>query len=82
MQRKPIKQLPSAQKHIPVASNSPSVAFKGVGVSGIFSMQKVPCSPMWKQNYIDYIAPGTMIAGHAHPQVIEAFSKMVEWSCA
>ena len=65
----------SACQHIPGGVNSPVRAFKGVGGDPVFfSRGEGP----WLfdadgKRYIDYVASwGPMIAGHAHPDVIDA----------
>jgi glutamate-1-semialdehyde 2,1-aminomutase len=68
-----------AQKHIPGGVNSPVRAFKGVGGDPIFfsSAKGAWLTDVEGKNYIDYIGSwGPMIAGHAHPQVIEAVQQM------
>lgn len=68
-----------AQKHIPGGVNSPVRAFKGVGGNPVFfsSAKGAWLTDVEGKNYIDYIGSwGPMIAGHAHPQVIEAVQKM------
>ena len=68
-----------AQKHIPGGVNSPVRAFKGVGGDPVFFSH---ANGAWLtdvegKKYIDYIGSwGPMIAGHAHPQVIEAVQQM------
>src|SRR5690554_1701129 len=64
-----------AQQHIPGGVNSPVRAFKGVGGDPVFFSR---ASGAWLtdvagKKYIDYVGSwGPMIAGHAHPEVIEA----------
>jgi len=68
-----------AQKHIPGGVNSPVRAFKGVGGDPVFfsSAKGAWLTDVEGKNYIDYIGSwGPMIAGHAHPQVIEAVQQM------
>jgi len=68
-----------AQKHIPGGVNSPVRAFKGVGGDPVFfsSAKGAWLTDVEGKNYIDYIGSwGPMIAGHAHPQVIEAVQLM------
>jgi glutamate-1-semialdehyde 2,1-aminomutase len=65
----------AAQVHIPGGVNSPVRAFKGVGGTPVF-MQRAEGAYMYDadgKRYIDYIGSwGPMVAGHAHPEVIEA----------
>ena len=65
----------AAQVHIPGGVNSPVRAFKGVGGTPVF-MQRAEGAYMFDadgKRYIDYIGSwGPMVAGHAHPEVIEA----------
>lgn len=68
-----------AQKHIPGGVNSPVRAFKGVGGDPVFfsSAKGAWLTDVEGKKYIDYIGSwGPMIAGHAHPQVIEAVQQM------
>lgn len=68
-----------AQKHIPGGVNSPVRAFKGVGGDPVFfsSAKGAWLTDVEGKKYIDYIGSwGPMIAGHAHPQVIEAVQLM------
>ncbi|MCL5974871.1 MAG: glutamate-1-semialdehyde 2,1-aminomutase, partial [Gammaproteobacteria bacterium] len=68
-----------AQKHIPGGVNSPVRAFKGVGGDPVFfsSAKGAWLTDVEGKKYIDYIGLwGPMIAGHAHPQVIEAVQQM------
>jgi glutamate-1-semialdehyde 2,1-aminomutase len=65
----------SACRHIPGGVNSPVRAFKGVGGDPVFFTRG---EGAWLYDadgnrYIDYVASwGPMIAGHAHPDVIQA----------
>ncbi|AGA35090.1 Glutamate-1-semialdehyde aminotransferase [Thioalkalivibrio nitratireducens DSM 14787] len=65
----------AAQVHIPGGVNSPVRAFKGVGGTPVF-MERAEGAYMYDadgKRYIDYIGSwGPMVAGHAHPQVIDA----------
>ena len=65
----------AARQHIPGGVNSPVRAFRGVGGTPIF-MDRASGAYIWDadgQRYIDYIGSwGPMVAGHAHPEVIEA----------
>lgn len=70
-----------AQQFIPGGVNSPVRAFRGVGGTPIF-MEKAAGAYLYSADqtrYIDYIGSwGPMVAGHAHPEVIEA----VQAACA
>lgn len=64
-----------AQKTIPGGVNSPVRAFRGVGGTPRFiaRAEGAYLFDVDGQRYIDYIGSwGPMIAGHAHPEVIEA----------
>jgi len=69
----------SACRHIPGGVNSPVRAFKGVGGDPVFFTRG---EGPWLfdadgRRYIDYVASwGPMIAGHAHPEVIQAVQEM------
>lgn len=67
-----------AQRHIPGGVNSPVRAFKGVGGDPVFfsSAKGAWLTDVEGKSYIDYIGSwGPMIAGHAHPDIIEAVQK-------
>jgi glutamate-1-semialdehyde 2,1-aminomutase len=65
----------AAQVHIPGGVNSPVRAFKGVGGTPVF-MERAEGAYIHDadgQRYVDYIGSwGPMVAGHAHPEVIDA----------
>ncbi len=65
----------AAQRVIPGGVNSPVRAFKGVGGSPIF-FQRAEGAYVFDaddKRYIDYVGSwGPMIAGHAHPSVLQA----------
>jgi glutamate-1-semialdehyde 2,1-aminomutase len=67
-----------AARVIPGGVNSPVRAFKAVGGSPIF-IERAEGSYLWDADgarYIDYVLSwGPMIAGHAHPQVLDAVQK-------
>ncbi len=71
----------TAQQYIPGGVNSPVRAFKGVGGDPIF-IQRAQGAYLYDcegKRYIDYVGSwGPMIAGHAHPQVIEAVQQAVQ----
>ncbi|MEW6764955.1 MAG: glutamate-1-semialdehyde 2,1-aminomutase [Pseudomonadota bacterium] len=70
-----------AQKHIPGGVNSPVRAFRGVGGDPIFfeRAQGAYLFDVDGKRYIDYVGSwGPMIAGHTHPQVIEAVKSAAE----
>ena len=64
-----------AQQHIPGGVNSPVRAFRGVGGTPIFFKRGAGA---WlydedERRYLDYVGSwGPMIAGHAHPAVVQA----------
>ncbi len=73
------KQLfEEAQKVLPGGVNSPVRAFRGVGGAPIF-VERGAGAYFWDADgnrYIDYVLSwGPLIAGHAHPAVIEALGK-------
>lgn len=64
-----------AQQYIPGGVNSPVRAFKGVGGDPLFfkAAHGAYLIDENDQKYVDYVGSwGPMIAGHAHPHVIEA----------
>ena len=67
-----------AARVIPGGVNSPVRAFKAVGGSPIF-IERAEGAYLWDADgtrYIDYVLSwGPMIAGHAHPQVLDAVQK-------
>ena len=69
-----------AQKYIPGGVNSPVRAFKGVGGDPVF-IQRAEGPYLYDtdgKRYIDYVASwGPMIAGHAHPKIVQAVQKSV-----
>ncbi|MGD9709911.1 MAG: glutamate-1-semialdehyde 2,1-aminomutase [Halothiobacillaceae bacterium] len=70
-----------AQKHIPGGVNSPVRAFRGVGGDPIFfeRAQGAALFDVDGKRYIDYVGSwGPMIAGHTHPNVIEAVKNAAE----
>ncbi|MEN9696701.1 MAG: glutamate-semialdehyde--aminomutase [Bacteroidota bacterium] len=72
-----------AQKGIPGGVNSPVRAFKSVGGTPLF-IKSAKGAYLFDEDgnkYIDYIASwGPMILGHAHPEVVSAIQKQVEFS--
>jgi glutamate-1-semialdehyde 2,1-aminomutase len=64
-----------AQKHIPAGVNSPVRAFRAVGGTPPF-FARARGAHVWDadgKRYIDYVGSwGPMIAGHTHPEVVEA----------
>lgn len=70
-----------AQQYIPGGVNSPVRAFRGVGGTPVF-MTRAEGAYIYDadgQRYIDYIGSwGPMIAGHAHPQVVQAVQQAAE----
>ncbi|MDP1842725.1 MAG: glutamate-1-semialdehyde 2,1-aminomutase [Sediminibacterium sp.] len=72
-----------AQKGIPGGVNSPVRAFKSVGGTPVFiqSAKGAYLFDVDGNKYIDFIASwGPMILGHAHPEVVVAIQKQVEYS--
>lgn len=76
----PSERFAQAQQHIPGGVNSPVRAFKGVGGDPVFidhAAGPYIFDPDGKR-YIDYVGSwGPMILGHAHPEVIDAVSKVI-----
>jgi len=75
MHERSIELFQQAQHYIPSGVNSPVRAFKAVGGTPIFIERA--CGPYLFDvdgyRYIDYVLSwGPMIAGHAHPDIIEA----------
>jgi glutamate-1-semialdehyde 2,1-aminomutase len=70
-----------AKKYIPGGVNSPVRAFKSVGMNPIY-LERGEGSKVYDidgNSYIDYVGSwGPLIAGHAHPQVVEALKKIAE----
>jgi glutamate-1-semialdehyde 2,1-aminomutase len=66
---------------IPGGVNSPVRAFKAVGGSPVF-IERAKGAYLWDvdgNRYIDYVLSwGPMIAGHAHPQVLDAVQKKMQ----
>ena len=76
------KQLfQAARQHIPGGVNSPVRAFKGVGGDPVFIDHARGCHlfDVDDKRYVDYVGSwGPMVAGHAHPKVIEAVRAAAE----
>ncbi len=69
-----------AQRYIPGGVNSPVRAFRGVGGAPIFFRRGAGAYLFDEddQRYIDYVGSwGPMIAGHAHPAVVQAVQETV-----
>ncbi|MDQ7016774.1 MAG: glutamate-1-semialdehyde 2,1-aminomutase [Gammaproteobacteria bacterium] len=68
----------NASRVIPGGVNSPVRAFKGVGGDPVY-VQRAEGAYLYDaegKQYIDYVGSwGPMVAGHAHPQVIDAVQK-------
>lgn len=70
-----------AQRHIAGGVNSPVRAFAGVGGEPVFVQRAEGCHLFGEdgRRYIDYVGSwGPMIAGHAHPSVVEAVKEAAE----
>ncbi len=76
-----ITAFQEAQKYIPGGVNSPVRAFKAVGMNPVY-VERGEGSKVYDldgNEYIDYVASwGPLIAGHAHPQVVEALKQVTE----
>ncbi len=71
----------AAKKYIPGGVNSPVRAFKSVGGTPLFinRAQGAYLYDSDDKQYVDYIGSwGPMVAGHSHPQVIEAVMQAVQ----
>ncbi|GGK15885.1 glutamate-1-semialdehyde 2,1-aminomutase 2 [Caldalkalibacillus thermarum] len=76
-----IAAFQEAQKYIPGGVNSPVRAFKSVGMNPIYFKrgQGSKVYDLDGNEYIDYVASwGPLIAGHAHPRVVEALKQVTE----
>jgi glutamate-1-semialdehyde 2,1-aminomutase len=71
-----------ARRATPGGVNSPVRAFKSVGRNPVF-IQRAAGAHLWDADgnrYIDYVGSwGPMILGHAHPRVVEAVIRAVEY---
>ncbi|MGE5624592.1 MAG: glutamate-1-semialdehyde 2,1-aminomutase [Bacillota bacterium] len=71
----------AAQRVIPGGVNSPVRAFKGVGGDPLF-IRRAEGAYIYDTNgkrYIDYVGSwGPMLAGHAHPKVLDAVRHVME----
>jgi len=70
-----------AKRVIPGGVNSPVRAFKSVGITPLVieSGQGSRITDIDGQTYIDYVLSwGPLIAGHAHPEVVEAIKRTAE----
>ena len=71
----PNRLFEEAQRYIPGGVNSPVRAFKGVGGEPLFILRAEGAHiyDSAGRRYIDYVGSwGPMLAGHAHPRVLEA----------
>jgi glutamate-1-semialdehyde 2,1-aminomutase len=73
-----LKLFEQAQKIIPGGVNSPVRAFKAVGGNPLF-IQRAKGSKIYDVDgnaFVDYVLSwGPLIAGHAHPKVVEAITR-------
>ncbi|CAG5081655.1 Glutamate-1-semialdehyde 2,1-aminomutase 1 HemL1 [Thermobacillus xylanilyticus] len=71
-----------ALQHIVGGVNSPSRSFKAVGGGAPVFMKRAQGAYFWDvdgNRYIDYLAAyGPIIAGHAHPRIVEAIARAAE----
>src|SRR5690349_1651011 len=70
-----------AKKVIPGGVNSPVRAFKSVGLTPLVIArgEGSRITDIDGQTYIDYVLSwGPLIAGHAHPEVVEAIKRTAE----
>ena len=69
-----------AQQHIPGGVNSPVRAFRGVGGDPLF-FARGEGAYLYDEDgkrYVDYVGSwGPMIAGHAHPEVLNAVREAI-----
>lgn len=78
---KSIAAFEQAKQVIPGGVNSPVRAFKSVGMNPIYFErgQGSKVTDIDGNTYIDYVASwGPLIAGHAHPQVVQALQAVTE----
>ncbi|WP_202080242.1 glutamate-1-semialdehyde 2,1-aminomutase [Caldalkalibacillus salinus] len=78
---KSVQAFEEAKQVIPGGVNSPVRAMKSVNMSPIYfeSGQGARLTDMDGNEFIDYVASwGPLIAGHAHPQVVEALKTTTE----
>ncbi len=78
MQQSNSAWLARAGKRLPGGVNSPVRAFKGVGGEPLFIARAAGARlyDIEGRSYLDYVGSwGPMIAGHAHPHVVEAVQK-------
>src|SRR5919201_608569 len=70
-----------AQRHLPGGVNSPVRAFRAVGGTPVFIASAHGCRlvDVDGNEYVDYVGSwGPLIAGHAHPTVVEAIRRAAE----
>ena len=75
------KLFEEAQKYIPGGVNSPVRAWRAVGGDPLFIQRGKGCriTDADGREYIDYVGSwGPLIAGHAHPQVVDALERVVK----
>ena len=75
------KLFKEAQKYIPGGVNSPVRAWRAVGGDPLFIQRGRGCriTDADGREYIDYVGSwGPLIAGHAHPQVVDALERVVK----
>ncbi len=78
MERSNSAWLARAGRHIPGGVNSPVRAFTGVGGEPLFIARAAGARlyDIEDRSYLDYVGSwGPMIAGHAHPHVVDAVQK-------
>jgi glutamate-1-semialdehyde 2,1-aminomutase len=75
------KAFAEAQRYIPGGVNSPVRAFRSVGLTPVY-VERGSGSRIYDidgNEFIDYVASwGPLIAGHAHPEVVEAIKRTAE----
>ncbi len=75
------KLFNEAQKYIPGGVNSPVRAWRAVGGDPLFIHRGKGCrvTDADGREYIDYVGSwGPLIAGHAHPRVVDALERVVK----
>ena len=79
--RRSIAAYQEALKYMPGGVNSPVRAFKSVGMNPVF-IERGKGSKVYDidgNQYIDYVGSwGPLIAGHAHPEVVQAIKEVTE----
>jgi glutamate-1-semialdehyde 2,1-aminomutase len=76
-----VRLFATAAQHIPGGVNSPVRAWKAVGATPRFVQRAAGCRVVDADgnSYVDYVGSwGPMIAGHAHPHVLQAIAEAMQ----